>query len=92
MTDARLNAPLCQNELGQYESGTADNTGGVWTGMTTSGAATSTTYSCNGWTYPYSSYTATSGRFDLADDRFVYASLNTISCATAQRLYCVEDQ
>jgi len=92
MTDARLNAPLYQNELGQYESGTADNTGGVWTGMTTSGAATSTTYSCNGWTYPYSSYTATSGRFDLADDRFVYASLNTISCATAQRLYCVEDQ
>jgi hypothetical protein len=84
LTDGRLNAPLYQTETGAYLTGNSD-TGNVWTGTSTSGSATFTY--CSIWTSTLS--TGTTGRFDLADGRWVSSISST--CTELQRLYCLED-
>jgi hypothetical protein len=84
LIDGRLNAPLYLTETNAYVAGGSD-TGNVWTGTSTGGAATFV--SCSSWTS--SASTGTTGRFDLADGRWVSASSNT--CTEIQRLYCLED-
>jgi hypothetical protein len=84
LTDGRLAAPLYLTETNEYVTGNAD-TGSVWTGTSTFGSATFVY--CSLWTS--TSSTGTTGRFDLADGRWVSAISST--CAALQRLYCVQD-
>jgi len=84
LTDGRLNAPLYLTETNAYLTGNSD-TGSVWTGTSSTGSATFTY--CSIWTSTGS--TGTTGRFDLADGRWV--SSVSSSCTELQRLYCLED-
>jgi len=84
LLDGRLSAPLYLTETNAYLTGTSD-TGAVWTGSNAVGSATFVY--CSQWTT--TSLTGTSGRFDLADGRWLSAIQS--SCVELQRLYCIED-
>ncbi len=84
LIDGRLNAPLYLTETNAYITGNSD-AGNVWTGTSTGGSATFT--ACSNWTS--TSFSGTTGRFDLADGRWVSAISST--CTELQRLYCLED-
>ncbi|HWO23653.1 MAG TPA: calcium-binding EGF-like domain-containing protein [Kofleriaceae bacterium] len=80
----RLSAALYLTETNAYVSGTTD-AGSAWTGTSTSGFSTGS--HCSSWSS--TAFTGTTGRFDLADGRWVSATTNTGT--ELNRLYCLED-
>lgn len=85
-SNGRFDAPLYQMETGAYAQGNQD-AGSVWTGASQYGSATFTY--CNVWTQGTTSYSGTTGRFDLGDYRAT--DYTSSLCNATQQIYCFED-